>query len=71
MVDVARRGAQLQRSLIHSGCHPGSQRFRGPGQPQPACGVNGRIGDVRDTEYGMREFGFIDADGTLHRLSRD
>jgi len=33
--------------------------------------VNGRIGDVRDTEYGMREFGFIDADGTLHRLSRD
>jgi catechol 2,3-dioxygenase-like lactoylglutathione lyase family enzyme len=33
-----------------------------------ACGVDGRFGDVRDTDYGMREFGFVDGDGTLHRV---
>jgi hypothetical protein len=33
-----------------------------------ASGVEGRMGDVFDTEYGMREFGFVDVDGTLHRV---
>lgn len=33
-----------------------------------ASGVEGRLGDVRETEYGMREFAFVDADGTLHRV---
>jgi len=33
-----------------------------------AAGVEGRLGETRDTDYGMREFGFVDADGTLHRV---
>lgn len=33
-----------------------------------ASGVEGRLGDVRLTEYGLREFAFVDADGTLHRV---
>lgn len=33
-----------------------------------AAGVEGRLSDVSDTEYGMREFGFVDPDGTLHRV---
>ncbi|MBO0690771.1 MAG: VOC family protein [Candidatus Dormibacteraeota bacterium] len=33
-----------------------------------ASGVEGRFSDVRDTEYGMREFAFVDPDGTLHRV---
>lgn len=33
-----------------------------------ACGVEGRLGEVRDTDYGMREFAFVDPDGTLHRV---
>ncbi len=33
-----------------------------------ACGVEGRFGEVRETEYGMREFGYVDPDGTLHRV---
>jgi hypothetical protein len=24
--------------------------------------------EVRDTDYGRREFGFVDEDGTLHRV---
>ena len=31
-------------------------------------GVDGRFTEVRDTEYGMREFGYVDPDGTLHRV---
>ena len=31
-------------------------------------GVEGRIGDPHDTEYGLREFAFVDPDGTLHRV---
>jgi hypothetical protein len=26
------------------------------------------MGELRDTEYGLRAFGFVDADGTLHRV---
>jgi hypothetical protein len=33
-----------------------------------ASGVDGRLGDCFDTDYGLREFGFVDADGTLHRV---
>jgi len=33
-----------------------------------SCGVEGRLGETRNTEYGMREFGFVDSDGTLHRV---
>jgi hypothetical protein len=33
-----------------------------------SSGVDGRFGDVRETEYGMREFGYVDPDGTLHRV---
>jgi hypothetical protein len=33
-----------------------------------ASGVEGRLGECRDTDYGMREFGFVDLDGTLHRV---
>lgn len=33
-----------------------------------AAGVDGRLGDVRPTPWGLREFGFVDADGTLHRV---
>jgi len=33
-----------------------------------SCGVEGRLGEARNTEYGMREFGFVDTDGTLHRV---
>jgi hypothetical protein len=33
-----------------------------------ASGVEGRLGQPFDTDYGMREFGFVDADGTLHRV---
>jgi hypothetical protein len=32
-----------------------------------SCGVEGRLGEPRNTDYGMREFGFVDSDGTLHR----
>lgn len=31
------------------------------------AGVEGRLGEARDTEYGMREFADVDSDGTLHR----
>ncbi|GIG86672.1 VOC family protein [Plantactinospora endophytica] len=31
-------------------------------------GVEGRLGEVRDTPYGLREFAFVDPDGTLHRV---
>jgi hypothetical protein len=30
--------------------------------------LESRLGDPRDTEYGMREFGYVDPDGTLHRV---
>lgn len=33
-----------------------------------AAGVEGRFGEPCDTEYGMREFGYVDPDGTLHRV---
>ncbi len=33
-----------------------------------ASGVQGRLGEARDTDYGMREFSFVDPDGTLHRV---
>lgn len=33
-----------------------------------ASGVEGRFRAPTDTEYGMREFAFVDADGTLHRV---
>jgi uncharacterized glyoxalase superfamily protein PhnB len=33
-----------------------------------ASGIEGRFSEARDTEYGMREFGFVDPDGTLHRV---
>jgi catechol 2,3-dioxygenase-like lactoylglutathione lyase family enzyme len=32
-----------------------------------AAGVEGRRTEPADTPYGLREFGFVDADGTLHR----
>jgi hypothetical protein len=31
-------------------------------------GVEGRFGDLQDTDYGMREFAFVDVDGTLHQV---
>ncbi len=31
-------------------------------------GVEGRFTELEDTGYGMREFAFVDADGTLHRV---
>jgi hypothetical protein len=33
-----------------------------------ASGVEGRLGEVSETDYDMREFAFVDADGTLHRV---
>jgi catechol 2,3-dioxygenase-like lactoylglutathione lyase family enzyme len=33
-----------------------------------ATGVHGRFSEASDTEYGMREFGYVDPDGTLHRV---
>jgi hypothetical protein len=33
-----------------------------------AAGVEGRFSEVRQTDYGMREFAFVDPDGTLHRV---
>jgi predicted enzyme related to lactoylglutathione lyase len=33
-----------------------------------AAGVDGRLGEPQDTEYGMREFAYVDPDGTLHRV---
>jgi uncharacterized glyoxalase superfamily protein PhnB len=33
-----------------------------------SCGIEGRLGEVRNTDYGMREFAFVDTDGTLHRV---
>jgi hypothetical protein len=32
------------------------------------AGVPGRLGEPCDTEYGLREFGYVDPDGTLHRV---
>ncbi|MDG4785714.1 VOC family protein [Micromonospora sp. WMMD1102] len=32
------------------------------------AGVEGRLGEVRETPYGLREFAFVDPDGTLHRI---
>jgi hypothetical protein len=31
-------------------------------------GIDGRFDEPGDTEYGLREFAFVDADGTLHRV---
>lgn len=33
-----------------------------------ASGVEGRLGEPHDTPYGLREFGYVDPDGTLHRI---
>ncbi|GLW23899.1 hypothetical protein Mame01_39420 [Microbispora amethystogenes] len=33
-----------------------------------AAGVAGRLGEPHDTPYGLREFGYVDPDGTLHRV---
>jgi catechol 2,3-dioxygenase-like lactoylglutathione lyase family enzyme len=33
-----------------------------------AADVAGRLHDPTDTDYGLREFAFVDADGTLHRV---
>jgi catechol 2,3-dioxygenase-like lactoylglutathione lyase family enzyme len=33
-----------------------------------ASGVEGRLGTPGDTAYGLREFSYVDADGTLHRV---
>jgi hypothetical protein len=33
-----------------------------------AAGVEGRFSEVRQTEYGLDEFAFVDPDGTLHRV---
>lgn len=33
-----------------------------------ASGVEGRLGEPRDTPYGLREFFYADLDGTLHRV---
>ena len=33
-----------------------------------AAGVEGRFRGPFDTPYGLREFGFVDPDGTLHRV---
>lgn len=33
-----------------------------------AAGVEGRIGEVMATDYGMREFAYADPDGTVHRV---
>jgi hypothetical protein len=33
-----------------------------------ACGVDGRFGAPRNTPYGLREFAYVDPDGTLHRV---
>lgn len=32
------------------------------------AGVSGRLGDPCDRAYGLREFGYVDPDGTLHRV---
>jgi catechol 2,3-dioxygenase-like lactoylglutathione lyase family enzyme len=33
-----------------------------------AAGVEGGLGKPRDTNSGLREFAFVDPDGTLHRV---
>lgn len=33
-----------------------------------AAGVEGRFVEPRDMEWGMREFAYVDPDGTLHRV---
>ena len=33
-----------------------------------ASGVDGRLTEPTDTDYRLREFAFIDVDGTLHRV---
>ena len=33
-----------------------------------AAGVEGRFSELHDTPYGLREFAFVDTDGTLHRV---
>jgi hypothetical protein len=33
-----------------------------------AAGVEGRLTPVSDTPYGLREFAYVDPDGTLHRV---
>ncbi|MDT5218444.1 MAG: hypothetical protein QOF15_549, partial [Mycobacterium sp.] len=30
--------------------------------------LGGRLHPPRDTPYGLREFGYVDPDGTLHRV---
>ena len=32
------------------------------------AGVPGRLGEPGDRPYGLREFGYVDPDGTLHRV---
>jgi catechol 2,3-dioxygenase-like lactoylglutathione lyase family enzyme len=33
-----------------------------------AAGVEGRLTEPRDTDYGKREFAYVDPDGALHRV---
>jgi hypothetical protein len=33
-----------------------------------ASAVEGRLGEPHDTPYGLREFAYVDPDGTLHRV---
>jgi len=31
-------------------------------------GVEGRFSEVQETDNGMKEFGYVDPDGTFHRV---
>lgn len=36
-----------------------------------AAGVEGRLGEPHDTDYGLREFAYVDPDGSLHRVGSE
>ena len=38
------------------------------GLDRRTAGVEGRFVGPTDTDYGIREFGYVDPDGTLHRV---
>lgn len=76
--DMASSGAALCRSISLNGMNTsrGEPLLRFPSTfltPMPctewaAAGVGGRLGDPVDTAYGLREFRYVDPDGTLVRV---
>lgn len=73
---VQRDGVELHLSELpdHDGTHDGAQIYLYVSDADAlyeawaSSGVKGRLIPPFDTPYGLREFAFVDPDGTAHRV---